>query len=79
MGNLINYLTCFNVFSKIYYLNFSRIYSGLLVLTEYYNNVNEFVGRLQKLEASKQAGNNTQNKIINILKELEGLGVINDK
>ena len=35
MGNLINYLTCFNVFSKIYYLNFNRIYSGLLVLTVY--------------------------------------------
>jgi hypothetical protein len=43
----------------------------------YYNDVNELVDRLRKLEASKQAGNNnTQNEIINILRELERLGVI---
>ena len=35
----------------------------------YYNDVNELVDRLRKLEASKQAGNNnTQNEIINIVK-----------
>ena len=61
---------------------------GAAALLEYnekpkeYLDINQLVDRLRKLEASKQAGNNnTPNEIINILKELEGLGVIvfNDK
>jgi hypothetical protein len=43
----------------------------------YYNDVNELVNRFRKLEASAETGNNNNtNEIINILKELESLGVI---
>lgn len=43
----------------------------------YYDDVNELVDRMRKLEASQQVGNNNNsNEIMNILKELEQLGVI---
>lgn len=43
----------------------------------YYDDVNELIERLKKLEASKQGGNNNNmNEIWSILHELERLGVI---